>query len=108
MYAQMDAPDAYDLAESTHGDPRAATVAAHVPSGEQQGRVVQPTAALPVPQLHSFAPPPLLPNSKRRKSFRDPLFFAAAVSSGSTSLASQRFSLHTSFQSFVQSVIPSL
>ena len=55
-------------------------------SKRQPAIVQQPAAASsasPVAQLHSFAPPPLLPNSTRRKSFREPSFFAASVSSGS-------------------------
>jgi hypothetical protein len=59
-----------------------------VPSGLQldSSALLPPAAASPAPQLHSFAPPPLLPNSKRKKSFSEPSFFAASVSSGSASL----------------------
>ena len=56
---------------------RAVMVAARVPSGEQ--KAVQPAAASPAAQLHSFAPPPLLPNSTRKKSLSAPSFFAAAL-----------------------------
>ena len=40
---------------------------------------VQQAAASPPAQLHSFAPPPLLPNSTRKKSLSAPSFFAAAL-----------------------------
>ena len=41
--------------------------------------VLQPAAASPAAQLHSFAPPPLLPNSTRKKILSAPSFFATAL-----------------------------